>query len=63
MNDDASRGVDVEAQLGLRIPYAMQIAAGLIISGIVVVIIGVAVILLAARSSRQPPPQQATPAV
>lgn len=58
MNADASRGVDVDAQLGLKIPYAMQIAVGLIIAGIVVVVIGVAVVLLAARSASHAPPAQ-----
>ena len=57
MNADASRGVDVDAQFGLKIPYAMQIAIGLIVGGIVVVILGAVVVLLAARSAPDPPPQ------
>jgi hypothetical protein len=63
MNTDASRGVDVEAQFGLKIPYAMQIAIGLIVAGSVLVILGVGVILLAARSSPHRPPQQPAPTV
>jgi len=64
MNADASRGVDVDAQFGLKIPYAMQIAIALIVAGIVVVLIGVVIILLAVRSSRQPvaPEPQPPPA-
>jgi len=58
MNADASRGVDVEAQLGLKIPYAMQIAIGLMIAGVVVLIVGAVIILIAARSSRGSPPQE-----
>jgi hypothetical protein len=61
MNADASRGVDVDAQFGLKIPYAMAIALGLIAAGIVVVILGVVVVLLAARSSR-PAPEPEAPA-
>ena len=64
MNADGSAGVDVEAQFGLKIPYAMQVAIGLIVAGVVVGILGVIVILLAARSMSQqgPPPQpQAAP--
>jgi hypothetical protein len=63
MNADASRGVDVEAQFGLKIPYAMQIAIGLITAGVVVLILGVVVILLAARSSPTRPPAQLEPTV
>jgi len=62
MNADASRGVDVDARFGLKIPYAMPIAIGLIISGVVVVILGVIVILLAARSGKKAPPPEPQPA-
>jgi hypothetical protein len=65
MNADGSRGIDVDAQFGLKIPYAMPIAITLIVSGVVVVLFGVIVILLAARSGRKQPPlpePQAAPA-
>jgi hypothetical protein len=62
MNADASRGVDVDAQFGLKIPYAMPIAIALIVSGVVVLLLGVIVILLAARSGRKEPPPQTTQA-
>jgi hypothetical protein len=62
MNADASRGVDVDAQFGLKIPYAMPIAIALIVSGVVVVLLGVIVILLAARSGRKQPPPAEQPA-
>jgi len=44
MNADASHGVDVETQLGLKIPRASRITVGLIVAGIVVVILGALVI-------------------
>jgi hypothetical protein len=58
MNADGSPGVDVEAKFGLKIPYAMQIAIGLMIVGVIVVLAGVLIILVAARSSPKPPPPQ-----
>jgi hypothetical protein len=61
MNADASRGVDVDAQFALKIPYAMQIAIGLIVAGVVVFIIGVVIIVLAARSSPREEPQPQPP--
>jgi hypothetical protein len=57
MNADGSQGVDVEAQFGLKIPYAMQIAIGLIVAGVLVLILGVVIIALAARSPRRAEPE------
>jgi hypothetical protein len=61
MNADASRGVDVDAQFALKIPYAMQIAIGLIVVGAVVLVLGVIIILLAVRSSPSRPAPAAQP--
>jgi hypothetical protein len=61
MNADASRGVDVDAQFGLKIPYAMQIAIALIVAGVVVAILGVIIILLAVRSSPPRPAPEPEP--
>ena len=56
MNEDASEGVDVNASLGVKVPYAFQVGLGLLISGIVFALVGVLIIIMAVRSDAAPPP-------
>jgi hypothetical protein len=57
MNADASRGVDVDAQFAVKIPFVTEIVIGLLVSGAVLLIVGVLIIILASRSPNRPPPQ------
>jgi hypothetical protein len=57
MNADGSEGVDVNASLGVKIPYAFQIGLGIMISGIVFALVGVLIIVMAIRSGEAPPPR------
>jgi hypothetical protein len=61
MNADGSEGVEVDASLGVKIPFAFQIGLGLLITGIIFAIIGVAIIVLAVRSGEPPPPVRPQP--
>jgi hypothetical protein len=64
MNEDASESVNVDASLGVKVPYAFQIGLGVLISGVVFALVGVLIIIMAIRSdSPAPPPRpQAQPA-
>ncbi len=61
MNADASQGVDVDATLGAKIPYAFTVGLALAIIGAVFIVIGIIAIMLAARSGGGTP-KTASPA-
>lgn len=65
MNEDGSRGVDVRASAGVRIPHVLAISLTLMIGGGIVLAAGMAGVLLAASSAgraiRQPAPAPPPP--
>ena len=61
MNADASEGVDLDASIGVKIPFAFQIGLGLLITGLIFALIGVAMIILAVRSGPEPAPVRPQP--
>lgn len=63
MNEDGTRGVDVRASAGVRIPHVLAIALTLMIGGGIVLAIGLVGVLLAASSAgRAARPAASTPA-
>jgi hypothetical protein len=60
MNADASRGVDVEAQFGIKIPFVTQIAIALLAAAAVLLVLGIVIIVLVARASPSRPPAPPT---
>lgn len=61
MNADASRGVDVEASIGLRIPALPWIGFGLLIAGLLLVPLAIVAIVWGASGARRAPVPGAAP--
>jgi hypothetical protein len=55
MNEDASRGLDVNTRVGVKIPLALGgLGRGLLIAGVAVLVVGVLMIYLAVRRRKAP---------
>ena len=58
MNQDGSRGVDVDISLGVKIPLIFGFGIGLLIGGVVALITGLLVIIFSLRRRRRPRPSK-----
>jgi len=58
MNEDGSRGIDVQGTIGARVPWLPGLGIGLLLGGIAVLVAGIVLIILGAR--RSPPVSQAS---
>jgi hypothetical protein len=56
MNADAARGIDVEADVGVKLGWALWVGLGLLVVGLLMSIGALVVILLIVRHASRPPP-------
>ena len=56
MNEDGSRGIDLQGTIGARVPWLPGVGIGLLLGGIAVLVIGLVLIVLGARGA--PPVSQ-----
>jgi hypothetical protein len=62
MNADAARGIDVEANVGVKVDWAVWVGLGLLVVGLVMSIGALVVILLIVRHASRPPATARAPA-